>query len=112
MKRTTFSAVAGEFNSADGPGEVWAVAETSFDEARSRLTILFSSSMRLTEGEREDELLTASWLPEREVVQKFIPADRTVSYANDFFHAWIAKVRESIPTNISTLAVLHSTGRS
>lgn len=97
MKRITFSAVAGEFDSEHGPAEVWAVAEASFDESSSRLTNLLSSSLRLTDGESQDELLGASWLPERELLQRFIPANRVVGYSKELFDAWIVKVRQSIP---------------
>ena len=99
MKRITFSEVAGEFDSEHGPAEVWAVAEATFDESRSRLTILFTSSLRLTDGGRQNELVGAAWLPEREVIYKFIPRERTISYSNELFHAWLVKVRRSVPAN-------------
>jgi hypothetical protein len=97
MKRMTLSDVAAEFESEQGPAEVWAVAEASFDESSSRLTILFSSSLRLIEGERQDELLGATWLPDREVIYKSIPVERAVSYSNELFQAWVEKVRRSVP---------------
>jgi hypothetical protein len=94
MRRITFSEVVGEIESDKGPSEVWAVAEAAFDEGRSQLIILFSSSLRAIDG--PDVLFPAQWLPDREALRKVIPINRAFNYANDLFHAWADKVRQTV----------------
>ena len=92
------SEVAGEFESELGKSEVWAVAEAVYDETKSQLVILFGSSLRSIDPLHEDEVSTAPWLPERDVIRKWIPIEKAYKYAHELFAAWVIKVRRSIPT--------------
>jgi hypothetical protein len=84
-----------------GECEVCATAEAAFDEAQSRLTVSLDSFLRPVNLRLKESRESADWLPPKQTVREKVSREEAVALAQDIFHRWVGKVRQSIPSLVN-----------
>jgi hypothetical protein len=98
MKRVIdTSEVLGVVETAEGPREVCAAAEATYEEDTGRLLVNLMAYLRSTDLLSKEKRWTAGWLPKPEIVRESVGPDETVEMARDIFHRWVRRLREAVP---------------
>ena len=90
--------VLGEVETPEGPCEVCAAANASYDEEAAKLTITLEAFLRTTDLRTKEKRFTAEWLPKPETLHESSSRGETGEIARDIFHRWVRKVRETVPS--------------
>jgi hypothetical protein len=98
MKRVIdTSEILGRLETRDGPCELCASADASYDESAARLEVRLDSFLRTTDIRTPEKRLSAEWLPKPETVTEGVGPGETIEVARDVFHRWVRKVRQAAP---------------
>ena len=81
--------------------EVCATAEATHDEVESKLTVVLESFLRIADIRIKEVHESASWLPPKQTVQESVSRREALDVADDIFHRWVGKVRQSIPSTLN-----------
>lgn len=85
--------------------EIHASAESTYNDAKSQLTIELDSFLRPADITSHAAPIRPDWLPRHDTIREGMPHEEACSETKEIFHAWVGKVRRSIPSSL-TLASL------
>ena len=91
------SEVLGRVDAPEGPCEVCASADASFDESAGRLVVSLDAFLRPTDLLAKERHFRAAWLPKSDSVIESVAREEAHEVAREIFHRWVRKVREAVP---------------
>ena len=91
------SEVLGRADTLEGPCEVCASADASFDESSGRLVVKLDAFLRPTDLLAKERHFRAGWLPNSATVIESVAREESHEVAREIFHRWTRKVREAAP---------------
>ena len=83
---------------SEGVFEVIATAEATYCESRKALLVQLDVTLRPLNFDPDEDFLSASWVPHRDTLLEIVPQNRAKAACEKAFHAWIEKVRATIPS--------------
>lgn len=84
------------------PHELCAEADARYNGSSGKLEVRLEAFLRSTNLLVEERHVTAPWLPATQTLSEGVDPDETVDAAQDIFHGWVRKVRQSAPALHST----------
>lgn len=81
----------------DGVYEVWATAESQYDDARSELQVDLDCFVRPTDIRLKDVRIDPQWLPKKGKVAEHVSSEEAHDQTKEIFESWVRKVRRHIP---------------
>ena len=91
------SEVLGRVDAPEGPCEVCASADASFDETAGKLVVKLGAFLRPTDLLAKERHFRAAWLPRSDTVIESVGLEESNEVAREIFHRWARKVREAAP---------------
>jgi hypothetical protein len=85
----------------DGSVQVCATAEAQYEPAAAKISVALNAFTRRASASGDGAHLPQPWLPHSEQVSEHLPRDEADEFVKDVFHAWVKKVRASIPPDLS-----------
>lgn len=85
----------------DGVYEVWATAESQYDDERGELLVELDSFVRPTDIRLKETRIDPDWLPKKGKVAQRVGLDEAHAEAKEVFESWVRKVRRHIPASFS-----------
>ena len=91
------SEVLGRVDVSEGPCEVCASADATFDESTERLVVKLDAFLRPIDLLAKERHFRAAWLPKSDMVIESVAPEESHEVAREIFHRWARKVREAAP---------------
>ena len=82
---------------SQGPCEVCAAADASYDEGAGQMVVKLEAFLRPTDLLVKERHFREAWLPHNETITEGVAREECGDMAREIFHGWVRKVRAASP---------------